>query len=144
MPSVPAASVLWILLLPPLRKGQIQSLDLHIVCRLRDLVLKWLPVTNNAALDGGNQGEGDSPIRAVLRSKALPVVMAKASASETSVASRLASCALLGALAPRLTREEASGLQPANLSQQKPGMDAFTDQVSDTMAEICRQSTCTF
>ncbi|KAK9858008.1 hypothetical protein WJX84_010844 [Apatococcus fuscideae] len=44
--------------------------------------------------------------RAVLRSKALPVVMAKASASETSVASRLASCALLGALAPRLTREE--------------------------------------
>ena len=37
--------------------------------RLRELVLKWLPVANNAALDGGSQGVGDSPIKAVLRSK---------------------------------------------------------------------------
>eukprot|EP01025_Chloroclados_australasicus_P024191 TRINITY_DN2434_c0_g1_i4.p1 TRINITY_DN2434_c0_g1~~TRINITY_DN2434_c0_g1_i4.p1 ORF type:complete len:492 (-),score=62.23 TRINITY_DN2434_c0_g1_i4:389-1762(-) len=39
--------------------------------RLKDLVLKWLPVTHNKALDGQQQQQqnGDSPIKAVLRSK---------------------------------------------------------------------------
>ena len=33
------------------------------------MVLRWLPVAMNKALDGEQPGEGDSPIRAVLRSK---------------------------------------------------------------------------
>ena len=32
-------------------------------------MLKWLPVTTNHALDGVAPGEGDSPIKKVLRSK---------------------------------------------------------------------------
>eukprot|EP01024_Parvocaulis_polyphysoides_P020126 TRINITY_DN1927_c0_g1_i1.p1 TRINITY_DN1927_c0_g1~~TRINITY_DN1927_c0_g1_i1.p1 ORF type:complete len:562 (-),score=51.92 TRINITY_DN1927_c0_g1_i1:288-1892(-) len=37
--------------------------------RLKDLVLKWLPVTTNKAIDGQNPENGSSPIKAVLRSK---------------------------------------------------------------------------
>ena len=33
------------------------------------MVLRWLPVTDNKALDGAAPGVGDSPIQAVLRSK---------------------------------------------------------------------------
>lgn len=33
------------------------------------MVLKWLPVTSNTALEGVAPGEGDNAIRAVLRSK---------------------------------------------------------------------------
>ena len=37
--------------------------------RLRDMVLKWLPVSQNSALEGQAPEAGDSPIKAVLRSK---------------------------------------------------------------------------
>eukprot|EP00878_Enallax_costatus_P047161 GHUV01057579.1.p1 GENE.GHUV01057579.1~~GHUV01057579.1.p1 ORF type:complete len:114 (-),score=29.36 GHUV01057579.1:66-407(-) len=41
------------------------------VCRLQDTVLRWLPVTHNKAVDAAAvaAAEGDSPIKAVLRSK---------------------------------------------------------------------------
>eukprot|EP00955_Chlamydomonas_euryale_P094389 364852-Chlamydomonas_euryale.AAC.11 len=38
-------------------------------CRLKDMVLKWLPVTHNQAIDGESPALGDSPIKSVLRSK---------------------------------------------------------------------------
>ena len=37
--------------------------------RLREMVLRWLPVATNRALDGGAPQDGASPIKAVLRSK---------------------------------------------------------------------------
>jgi G3E family GTPase len=37
--------------------------------RLRDMVLKWLPVAQNSALEGQAAEVGDSPIKSVLRSK---------------------------------------------------------------------------
>jgi len=40
-----------------------------VACRLRDMVLKWLPVSQNSALEGQAAGAGDSPIKSVLRSK---------------------------------------------------------------------------
>ena len=39
------------------------------VCRLREMVLRWLPVSSNSALEGQTPGTGDSPIKTVLRSK---------------------------------------------------------------------------
>lgn len=42
---------------------------LFVFFRLREMVLRWLPVTSNTALEGEAPGQGDSPIRAVLRSK---------------------------------------------------------------------------
>jgi hypothetical protein len=33
------------------------------------MVLRWLPVTDNRALDGAEAALGDSPVKAVLRSK---------------------------------------------------------------------------
>jgi G3E family GTPase len=39
------------------------------LCRLRDMVLKWLPVSQNSALEGQAAEAGDSPIKSVLRSK---------------------------------------------------------------------------
>ena len=38
-------------------------------CRLREMVLRWLPVSSNAALEGQAPGAGESPIKTVLRSK---------------------------------------------------------------------------
>lgn len=38
-------------------------------CRLREMVLRWLPVATNRALEGGAPEAGASPIKAVLRSK---------------------------------------------------------------------------
>ena len=38
-------------------------------CRLKQTVLKWLPVTTNHAIDGEAIEKGDSPIKTVLRSK---------------------------------------------------------------------------
>ena len=38
------------------------------LCRLREMVLQWMPVSQNAET-GGPAAEGDSPIKAVLRSK---------------------------------------------------------------------------
>lgn len=38
-------------------------------CRLREMVLRWLPVSSNSALEGQTPGAGDSPIKTVLRSK---------------------------------------------------------------------------
>ena len=38
-------------------------------CRLREMVLRWLPVSSNTALEGQNPGQGESPIKTVLRSK---------------------------------------------------------------------------
>eukprot|EP00798_Chlamydomonas_sp_ICE-L_P011382 gene11382-12082_t len=37
--------------------------------RLKEMVLKWLPVTHNKAIDGEAASIGDSPIKTVLRSK---------------------------------------------------------------------------
>ena len=37
--------------------------------RLREMVLRWLPVSSNAALEGQAPGAGESPIKTVLRSK---------------------------------------------------------------------------
>lgn len=37
--------------------------------RLREMVLRWLPVSSNSALEGQAPGAGDSPIKTVLRSK---------------------------------------------------------------------------
>lgn len=37
--------------------------------RLKEMVLKWLPVTQNKAIDGEAPAIGDSPIKTVLRSK---------------------------------------------------------------------------
>ncbi len=37
--------------------------------RLREMVLRWLPVTTNRALEGDAAAAGASPIKAVLRSK---------------------------------------------------------------------------
>ncbi|GLI70159.1 hypothetical protein VaNZ11_014971 [Volvox africanus] len=37
--------------------------------RLKEMVLKWLPVTVNQAIDGEAPAEGDSPIKTVMRSK---------------------------------------------------------------------------
>ncbi|KAL6762527.1 CobW/HypB/UreG, nucleotide-binding domain-containing protein [Haematococcus lacustris] len=37
--------------------------------RLKEMVLKWLPVTSNPALEGEAPGLGDSPIKTVMRSK---------------------------------------------------------------------------
>lgn len=37
--------------------------------RLKDMVLRWLPVTTNKSLDGDAPAEGDSPIKTVMRSK---------------------------------------------------------------------------
>ncbi|KAL3158075.1 hypothetical protein ABBQ32_011681 [Trebouxia sp. C0010 RCD-2024] len=37
--------------------------------RLREMVLRWLPVSSNSALEGQVPGAGDSPIKTVLRSK---------------------------------------------------------------------------
>lgn len=37
--------------------------------RLREMVLKWLPVVHNQALEGGQPETGDSPIKSVIRSK---------------------------------------------------------------------------
>lgn len=34
------------------------------------MVLRWLPVATNKAIDGEERAEGASPIKAVLRSKA--------------------------------------------------------------------------
>eukprot|EP01023_Acetabularia_acetabulum_P008770 TRINITY_DN13842_c0_g2_i3.p1 TRINITY_DN13842_c0_g2~~TRINITY_DN13842_c0_g2_i3.p1 ORF type:complete len:485 (-),score=76.18 TRINITY_DN13842_c0_g2_i3:487-1941(-) len=48
--------------------------------RLKDLVLKWLPVTTNKAIEGQNPENGDSPIKAVLRSKGF-IWMANSSAT---------------------------------------------------------------
>ena len=43
---------------------------LLMLCRLQDTVLRWMPVTHNKSLDAGTvPAEGDSPIKAVLRSK---------------------------------------------------------------------------
>ncbi len=38
-------------------------------CRLREMVLRWLPVSSNAALEGQAPEAGESPIKTVLRSK---------------------------------------------------------------------------
>ena len=38
-------------------------------CRLRDLVLRWLPVSRNTAIGDQKPEEGASPIKTVLRSK---------------------------------------------------------------------------
>lgn len=37
--------------------------------RLREMVLRWLPVSSNSALEGQAPGAGESPIKTVLRSK---------------------------------------------------------------------------
>ena len=37
--------------------------------RLREMVLRWLPVSSNAALEGQDPAQGESPIKTVLRSK---------------------------------------------------------------------------
>ena len=42
---------------------------LYCDCRLREMVLRWLPVSSNAALEGQAPGAGESPIKTVLRSK---------------------------------------------------------------------------
>ena len=39
------------------------------LCRLKQMVLKWLPVSTNSALEGDAPAAGPSPIKAVLRSK---------------------------------------------------------------------------
>lgn len=40
-----------------------------LLCRLKQMVLKWLPVSSNAAIDGEKPAAGPSPIKSVLRSK---------------------------------------------------------------------------
>ncbi len=45
------------------------SATVYCDCRLREMVLRWLPVSSNAALEGQAPGAGESPIKTVLRSK---------------------------------------------------------------------------
>lgn len=56
--------------LPHLTHTHTETPPPHNTSRLKDLVLKWMPVSHNKTLEQGQEPElGDSPIKTVLRSK---------------------------------------------------------------------------